>query len=84
MLQIATALCDWASPAYRKNARHDTELPDDPQEMMETFDRSFLFYVLLMFLLRADRSTRIEDGMKIAHLTLDWTHLAGKISFQFT
>ena len=37
--QIVTALAHWATPKFRRTARRDTELPDDPEEFMEQFDR---------------------------------------------
>jgi len=37
--QIATALAHWATPHYRRTARKDFELSDEPEDLMEDFNR---------------------------------------------
>jgi alpha-tubulin suppressor-like RCC1 family protein len=41
-LEIATILAEWATPAFCRTARKDTELPDDAGELMELFNRKEL------------------------------------------
>ena len=45
--QIATALAHWATPHYRRTARKDFELSDEPEDLMEDFDRYSMMSVFL-------------------------------------